>query len=267
MKTLFTIGDEKEVNSDHTLLIEIGGDHCSTAFLHRPTATIDQLELRHFDEITINDAIPSVIQPLVTKPVGQVVICSAFPQALLYPTKYFNSDYSALDVIYDQPAQVYFNDPIPEWQLVTVYSMPQSVFKVVEEAFPKVGYFHTFSPAIKIYNGYAADNQLTVHFSTQYFSVLLKRDNAIHLAQTYFYKSPLDVIYYLLKISYEFELSQQELHLVLSGLVEQDSHLFTDLQQYFAHIHFAQQPEIRLPESAYPHYFFTSMYNLAACAL
>jgi hypothetical protein len=54
---------------------------------------------------------------------------------------------------------------------------------------------HLFA-SIKIYNGYAADKQLTVHFSTQYFSVLVKRDNAIHLAQTYFYKTPLDVIYY-----------------------------------------------------------------------
>ena len=267
MKTLFTIGQEKEISSDHTLLIEIGKDHCCTAFFHRPTVTIEHLELRNFDETAINEALPEIIRSVVKKKLDSVVVSSAFPEALLFPAKFFNSDYSALDLVYDQPAQVYFNDPIPEWQVVTVYSMPQAVFNAVEEAFAKVRYLHTFSPSIKIYNGYAADNQLTVHFSNQYFSVLVKRDNAIHLAQTYFYKTPLDVIYYLLKICQEFHLSPQELHLVLSGLVEKDSHLFTDLHQYFAHVHFAQQPEIVLPESSHPHYFFTSMYNLAACVL
>jgi hypothetical protein len=75
------------------------------------------------------------------------------------------------------------------------------------------------------------------------------------------------VAYYLLKICYAFELSQQEVYLILSGLVEKSSNLFAELQQYFAHIHFAQRPEISLPQTSHPHHYFTSLYNLAACVL
>ncbi len=265
MKTLFDIGSEKEISGEHTLLLEVGKDYCCTAFFHKTTNTIDRILLTSFDEFEIDRHLPSIIAPLGGAAFGSVVACSAFPQALLFPNKYFKNEYTSLDLIYDQPAQEYFHDSIPEWQIVNVYSLPQVVSSTIKDAFPSVQYLHSYTPSIKIYNGYVADNQLSVHFTEQYFRVLLKVETAICLAQTYYYKTPLDVIYYLLKICYEFHLSQQDIFLVLSGLVAKDSNLFTDIQQYFINIHFAQQPEISLPQSSHPHYFFTSIYNLAAC--
>lgn len=267
MKTLFEIGSVTAAGKEHTLLFEVGKDYCSHAYLHKPTHKIDYLQLSTFDEFTLDENVAGMIQNLKTTAVESVVVCSAFPQALLFPHKYFSNDFSALDLVYEQPAQEYFKDRIAEWQIVNMYSLPQAICLPFQQNFSTVQYVHAYTPTIKIYNGYVADNQLMVHFTEQYFRVLLKKDMAIHLAQTYFYKTPLDVIYYLLKICYEFELSQQEVFLILSGHVEKESNLFSDLQQYFTHIHFAQQPEISLPQSSYPHYFFTSIYNLAACVL
>ena len=266
LKTLFELGTEKEAGSEHTLLLEIGREYCGCAFLHKPSNAIDRIQIATFDELEIEATLSDIIGSLKEKPFESVVLCSAFPQALLFPHKFFNSDYSAIDIVYDQPAQTYFHDTIAEWQIVNAYSLPQTVGCVVQEAFPAVRYLHVYTPAIKVYNGFVADNQLSVHFTASDFRVLLKKDMAVHLAQTYSYKTPLDVAYYLLKICYEFGLSQQDLFLILSGLIEKDSNLFTELQQYFTNIHFAQQPEISLPQSPHPHYFFTSLYNLAACA-
>jgi hypothetical protein len=267
LKTIFDLGEDKRAGSEHTLLLEIGRDCCCFAFLHKPTNTIDRIRMSTYDELEIETQIRTFFEPLKENAFDSVVVCSAFPQALLFPHKYFQSDYSALDVIYDQPAQDYFHDTIAEWQIVNAYAVPQAVSAAVRHAFTSVQYLHAYTPAIKIYNGYVADNQLMVHFTEQYFQVLLKKDRAIHLAQTYSYKTPLDVIYYLLKICYEFNLSQQEVYLILSGPVARESNLFVDLQQYFTNIHFAQQPGISLPQSPHPHYFFTSLYNLAACVL
>lgn len=267
VKTQFDIGQEKEVGQDHTLLVEIGKLHCCTAVLHKASATIEHVRLTSLNEFEAEEQLPELLQPLGEKGFGSVVVCSAFPQALLFPFKLFNNNYAALDVIYDQPEQAYFNDNIAEWQMVNVYSISQAVDNTIRQAFPDVRYFHAYTPCIKIYNGYVADNQLVLHFTGQYFRVLLKKDMAIQLAQTYFYQTPMDVIYYLLKICYEFDLTQQDVYLILSGLVEKDSSLYTDLLQYFTRIHFVQQPEIVLPQSSHPHYFFTSMYNLASCVL
>jgi hypothetical protein len=265
LKTLFDIGSEKEAGSEHTLLLEVGRSHCSTAFLHRATNRIDHIRLLSLNELEIEDQLPDILQPLRQNDFASVVVCSAFPQALLFPTKYFKRDYSALNIVYDLPAQAYFYDTIADWQMVNAYAIPERVYDAVTDAFSNVQFLHCYTPAIKIYNGYVADNQLSVHFTGQYFRVLLKMDMAVHLVQTYSYQSPADVVYYLLKICYEFGLLQQEVFLILSGLVEKESYLYSELQQYFANIHFTRQPEISLPQNPHPHYFFTSIYNLAEC--
>lgn len=265
MKTLFDIGTEQEESSASTLLLEVGRGHCNIAHLNKKTNSISRVRVVSFDEPEMEKRFPELIQSLAGKSFESVVVCSSFPQSLLFPTKYFKQDYSALNVVYDLPAQAYFYDRIEEWQMVNAYALPERIYDTLTDAFGDVKFMHCYTPVIKVYNGYVADNQLSVHFVEKHFRVLLKKDMMVHLAQTYRYQAPLDVVYYLLKICQEFGLSQQEVFVILSGLVEKDSILFSELQQYFTNLHFAQQPEISLPQSPHPHYFFTSIYNLAAC--
>lgn len=267
VKTLFDIGQDIQAGSQHTLLLEVGTHYCNTALLHKGSSAIDRMQFVVLDEFALAKEVAELVRPWKDVPFESVVVCPAFAEALLFPAKIFNNDYSLLDAIYQQPAQRYFHDSIPEWQVVNAYGLPQALYDTLADAFPSAAYLHAYSPAIKIYNGYVADNQLLVHFTEQSFRVLLKKEMAIQLVQTYAYKTPLDVVYYLLKICYTFELSQQNLFLILSGLMEKDSNLFAELLHFFSNIHFAQQPEIGLPESPHPHYFFTSIYNLAACVL
>jgi hypothetical protein len=170
-----------------------------------------------------------------------------------------------LDLVYDQHAQQYLHDSIPEWQMVNMFSLPKALYQTLQQSFSTVNFCHAYTPTIKMYNGYVADHQLMVHFTPEYFRVLLKKDAAIHLAQTYSYTSPLDVVYFLLKISYEFNLDQSSVYIILSGLIEKDSSMYTEVEQYFANVHFAHPPEIKLPDNSHPQYFFTSLYNLATC--
>jgi hypothetical protein len=53
-----------------------------------------------------------------------------------------------------------------------------------------------------------AEDQIAIHFTTQQFRVLVKQGAQLQLAQTYAYKTPLDVVYYLLKICSELGLDQ-----------------------------------------------------------
>ncbi|HVF97365.1 MAG TPA: DUF3822 family protein [Flavisolibacter sp.] len=266
MKTLFDIRSGKPPGVEHTLLLEAGEDFCSYAYLHKPTKTIDGLHYVSFDETESEGQLPALIKDLGATPFQSVVVCSAFPQALLMPTKFFDQDYTALKTIYVTHAeQKKLNDPIPEWQMTAVYLLPQQLSEALPGLFQSVQYFHAYTPSIKIYNGYIADSQLLVHFTQRYFRLLLKKDSSIQLAQTYAYKTPLDVVYYLLKICSEFALQQQEIFIIFSGLVEQDSALFTEIEQYFTNVHFAHPPEIKLPVDEHPQHFFTSLYNLASC--
>jgi hypothetical protein len=265
LKTLFDIRTDESTGKGQTLLLELGPDHCSYGFFHPAAKKVTRLSYFSFDETSIEESFGSILHGLEEISFKKTAVCSAFPQALLMPQQQFNNDYTLLRSIYDEPGQAYKHDAINEWQMVNVYSLPSSVLELCESAFPSAQYRHTYTPALKIYNGFVAENQISIHFTTQKFRVLLKKEGYVHLVQTYLYATPLDVVYFLLKICYEFGLDQSEVSLILSGLVEMDSSLYEDLHQYFIHIHFAQPPVYELPESSHPHYYFSSLYNLAAC--
>ena len=265
LNTLFDIQSGKEISREHKLLLEAGSDYCCYAFWNSATQTFDALRYISFPETEAEETLSKIVTELGSYRFQSVFVCSAFPQAILTPSKYFHDNYEALDVIYDEPSPAYKHDRITDWHMVNIYSMPSVFRDQMQQTFSSVQYLHAYTTAIKLYNGYLADNQLSVHFTPNHLRVLLKKDSAIQLAQTYFYATPLDVIYYLLKICYEFELDQASVSIILSGLVEKASNLYAELEQYFINIHFAQATDIKLPGDSYPHYFFTSLFNLATC--
>lgn len=265
MKTLFHIETDEQSNEAQALLIEAGPDYCSYAFLSKTNNTITHLKYFSVDEFEMETNLQSVIDELRNQNFTEVLVCAAYPAALLAPFKYAQHSDSLLNVIYDQPAQQHLSDTINEWQLVNAYSVPKGVFELIKGAFPSARFIHTYTPALKIYNGFASEDQISIHFTTHNFRVLVKKGTQIHLAQIYSYKTPLDVAYYLLKICSELELSQSDVHLILSGLVEEASSLYKELHNYFLNIHFAGEPTVSIAQNEYPQHFFTSTYNLAAC--
>lgn len=263
MKTVFTIGNGG-ADCD-TLLLEIGEGYCCHALLKGTERTFYQIQYHTFDELESEEQLSLLLDRLKKENCGKVMVCSAFPQSLLTPKHGHKNDYILLNVIYDSPSQKYLKDEVNEWQMCVTYALPVSVFSMIKERFRFAEFVHAYTPALKIYNGFVAPDQIDIHFTTGHFRVIVKKNKQVQLAQAYSYKTPLDVVYYLLKISYEFSLNQSEVFLVLSGLIDQDSAMYTELHNYFLNLHFTQAPSFSLPENEYPQYYFTSLYNLAAC--
>ena len=245
--------------------MEIGPDFCSYACMDRASGRIDLIRYLSFEGKDSTEELPALLKDLGGMRFSDVVICSAFEQALLIPHHLFRNNFSLLDQVYDLPAQQHLSDVIPEWQMNTIYSISQNLYNGLKQQFPEARFFHAFTPAILNRLEGIPGSQIHLHFTTNTFRVLVKRDGQVQLAQIYAYKTPLDVIYYLLKIGYEFGWSQDEITLVISGLVDRHSALYEQLHHYFLNLHFAEAPDYTLPENEHPHYYFTSLYNLAAC--
>jgi hypothetical protein len=265
LKTIFNIGDANAV-CDH-LLMEIGSNYCCYALLKGSERTFQQIKFVTFDELHAEQAVLQVLNELIKENCGQAIICSAFPQSFLSPRQGHKNDYILMDVIYDLPSQKFLKDEVAEWQMNVVYAIPVSIFNLIKEKFRFAEFRHVYSPAIKVYNGFSATDQIHIHFTTQNFRVVVKKNKQVQLAQIYTYKTPLDVVYYLLKICYEFRFEQSEVFVILSGLVEENSAMYSELHSYFTNLHFAQAPAYALPENEYPQHYFASLYNLAACVL
>jgi hypothetical protein len=263
LKTVFTIGDANAACD--TLLLEIGEGYCCHALLKGTERTFYRIQYHTFDELEAEEKLSRLLDDLKKENCGEIMVCSAFPQSLLTPKQGHKNDYILLNVIYDSPFQKYLKDDVTEWHMCVTYALPISIFNLIRERFRFVEFVHAYTPSLKIYNGFMVANQIDIHFTTQHFRVLVKKNKQLQLAQVYSYKTPLDVVYYLLKICYQFALNQSEVFVILSGLIDQDSAMYAELHNYFLNLHFAQAPSFSLPENEYPHHYFTSLYNLAAC--
>jgi hypothetical protein len=96
------------------------------------------------------------------------------------------------------------------------------------------------------------------------------KEGSLQLVQTFTYSSPEDVLYYLLKICKEFDMSQQEVKLSISGLIEKDSSIYRELYKYFIYPDFEILPDgISLADALnkYPDHYYSSISKLATCVL
>jgi hypothetical protein len=262
---IFDIGNTRDTDSG-VLLCEWGEAHCCIALLNESSKTLACL--RYFS-VEWNDeaAVENVLHILadLAASATRVVICSAFPQAVLVPGKMFSEEKDFISSLWGNRYTPQLADPINEWQVVNAFALPAPLYEKINGRFPGAAITHVYSPELKIYNGFVAEHQMVIHFSPNYFRVIVKRSGQLQLAQIYFYNAPLDVVYYLLKIVEELNLDKDDTYLIVSGLIEESSALYKDIESYFANVHFATPFPVTLPGNVHPQHFFTSMYKLAAC--
>lgn len=265
MKTLFHIQSQAEKNGNADLLLEIGTDHINYAWYMEGTNTLTELTYCSIDELEFKSGLKTILEETKQRSPGKVSVCTAFPTSFLTPLKYSSDADTLLELTYDMPGQAFFRDHINDWQLVNSYSMHADVHEIINTYYPEAKYLHEYTPALK--NSISSDgrDKIFIHFTTQFFRVLVRKGAHIELVQTYAYKTPLDVVYYLLKIVSEIGVDQSEVAIILSGLVEEASALYTEIRNYFLHISFYDHTGVSLPDNEYPKHFFASTSNLATC--
>ncbi len=267
MQTFFDIGSYKVLNKEETVLLwEIGSNYSLFSLWTEDVKACRHVQVNMFEELEMEDSLAKILAPYREGHLKykKVVICSAFPEALLVPRKYFAQDSNLLQLIYGVQTNRQFYDFAGQWQLVNFYSLPEAVLQFLIDQFPFASFRHVYTPSLKMPKD-AATEQISAHFANKQFRVMVKKDNQLLLMQTYTFSAPMDIIYYLLKICNEFGMSQESTQLTLSGFIEHDSTLYKEIYQYFLHVAFAQHVEIEMPEHHYPQHFFTSIHNLAAC--
>lgn len=159
-----------------------------------------------------------------------------------------------------------FSERVKEWELVNVYAVPEDVKEWTERMFPTHKYRHNYTLAIGMMSVDPSDHIL-IDLNKEEFSFIVVKEGRLHIAQTLYYSSPEDILYYLLKTCNQFSLSRGEIQLFISGLIEKESQLFRELYLNFLNITF-REPTWKVPpveDKDYPTHFFTSLNDLARC--
>jgi uncharacterized protein DUF3822 len=273
LKQVFNITDGSVVDAQQSLLmLESGEKYCCILVVKRKDFEAQKLvyyERERDDEPLLENVLTAHDE--INRLFSDVLIRYSFPQSAMMPSKYYNLEdgKKILQVIYGNNQDVsVLSEYLPDWHAYNVYEVPKSAHTWINRQFHSGKYWHTYSASLKDFSSGADEDVLIIDFKTGQFNVILIKSRQLQLTQTFSYAEPADVLYYLLKICREFSVSQKEVKLILSGLIEKESALYRQLYQYFIFISFMGVPGfVKLPSlfREYPSHFFSSLFNLATC--
>jgi len=270
LKQLFHITPYDAVKTvQPVFLIRIGEKYCSFAIVEHVSQELKQMAYYAADEINENFLIElfNVYSELSVEPY-QILVCYDYPQQTMIPLKHYKAEDASflLQTMCGNTGDAsVVSEPVPGWQIYNIYAVPKDIYEWFSRRFPGGKYWHHYSVAIKSIAGADASGCISIDFSTDSFSLLVGQSNDFLLAQSFSYTTPADVIYYLLKICQQFNFSQKDVKLILSGLIEKDSALYKILYQYFINVGF-RNALWEISSKEYPAHFFTSLNDLALCA-
>jgi hypothetical protein len=258
--------------SESVLLIEVGERHCCFGIIDHLNRTLHQLRYFTFEENDHDGIIQNTFEKHeeLQRSFYQAIVSYYMPGNMLIPSRFYNYEntFEQLQTMYDKTGNVMVAESVPQWQLYNAYYVPSGLHSFISKRFTTGSSWHVYSTLLQNKIEQDDNGSLLVDFKTDSFSVVVTKANELLLAQIFSYSRGEDVLYQLLKICKLLSLSQTDVKLLLSGLIERRSAVFEELYMYFIHIEFASPAnDIRLSEAfaEYPVHFFSSLYKLAAC--
>lgn len=267
MKQLFHISNAQELPAQAVLALEAGAGHLSWAITNAGGTELYRLGYYHTGGTTA-EMIDQLLaeEPALSGAFYAVQICWAFSPGTLVPLNRFQPEnagelYKAL--FGPTGFAPVITEAVPVWQVQNVYSVPAGIEKKIKELYPAARSRNQFSLLLNAPAEASAAGNLQVQFRTDEMIVLLTRNGQLLLAQAYGYKTPEDVLFNLLRCCEQSGLSQSELQLTFSGLIDPDSALYRELVLYFGQV----DPAVcNWQETGHPAHYFTSLNALSVCA-
>lgn len=261
MRTLFESGSLSDWGHD-PLLMELGSGYCLLAQFHRQEAAPLFVRLWSFNALECEASLHRIMEVIDAAGISRnkIRVGLALPQISMLPENFSGKADVILEALfpgYGSEARVYSGSRH------FVFSVPRSVNALLHENFNEVLFVpaHACAPVPE-----EAGNSIQAFFIDNEFRVAVYRNYRLLLQQQYSFTSPLDVVYYLLKICAEFNFTQQNTLLSVSGFITSDSALYTELHQYFLNIRFSDLNTVVVGGADVPKHYFISLYNLAQCA-
>jgi hypothetical protein len=268
LKQLFHIERGGIENVQPVLSLSLGEKHCSFAITDKTGNELYELaycSIEVWNENSLNDFFANYAS--LQNPFHHVLVGYDTPQSILTPLSFYKPGEAEvlLKIMHGSAAGSHLiSEFISDWQLYNTYAVPDEIYNRVHQKFPAARSWHQYSLAVKKMIAADQGGSILVDFKKDDFTLLVGANSKLLLAQSFPYSTPGDIVYYILKTCQQFSISQQEVKLQLSGLIDKGSALYKELYQYFIHIEFR---EARWNTgNDHPAHFFTSLNDLAQCA-
>ena len=271
MKKSIEINTGVETNhSENDLLMMVGTKHCTIGVMRHVSRELIGYSSYDADPET-EDQVDFIREnELLKERFNRVFVAFDSRESVLIPSSIYNSDdiQLHLQAIYGKDVQTsVVSESLPAWDLYNVYRLPSKLHNALQVKFISGNSWHLYSIMLKSLRT-GSSTSMVVDFKTDELTVVVLDGYKLLLAQTFSYETPEDILYHLLSVCQQLELSQQAVKVVLSGLIEKDSSIYRELYKYFIHLDFdGLYGQVKLAEElkVNPDHYYSSISKLAAC--
>jgi hypothetical protein len=164
---------------------------------------------------------------------------------------------------------VVISEKILGWNHFNVFRMPQGILDLLQSRFPGMIIRHFYSLWMECLKKQMLISleYIAVIFYPNRILVSVIKNHQLQLIQEFPYQVAEDVSYHLLNICELMELSPATVPLRVSGMLEESSAMFSEIQKYFGKAQLDPAPYLG-PSSEwndYPTHFFSPLLKLSVC--
>lgn len=282
LKPIFDICDETQVAGDQTqcrLLMEVNANAFSYVLLNlrgmRPIA-IKYYQWNQYKTEVLEEVLHDIVEkdPFLSTNPDETFLVYNFPESNLVPERLFQMDSNKelMDLVYGNlEKNLVLSEKIPWWEFHNVYRIPMEAHRLLQKKFSAGRYWHFYSLQLKCHKMFIAkeeDQFVKVFFYPEKIVVMIFKSGKLQLIQTFTYQDSKDIAYHLLNCCRQLNLSQEHTLFELSGLIEQNSTLYAELNKYFLHLHFENiEDSIKMTDELkeFPRHYFSSLLKMAIC--
>ncbi|HMH23808.1 MAG TPA: DUF3822 family protein [Puia sp.] len=262
------------------LLVEVNPDSFTYVMLNQrnmsPVA-VKYFQLEHTRDKTLTESVREILaqDELLKRPVKETLLVYNFPESSLVPETLFSMDTNKelTDIVHGNLQKgLILTEKIPWWELFNVYRISPDVHHLLQQQFSAGKYWHYYSLLLKSYKMFDSTEQndcIKVIFYSDKMITLVLKEGKIHLMQTFHYQDVKDVAYHLLNCCRQLKISQDEVLLLVGGLIDRNSTLSEELHKYFLRVTFEEIDEsIKVTDELkeLPLHYFSSILKMAVCA-
>jgi hypothetical protein len=274
MKTFFEIIPESFYEEDCALICELSEEGVSFCIKDVKEHKFIGAAVYNFDKSRPSAGFHIALKilfntkPFLSRNYQKVTVVYSIPESTLIPFQLFDSTTAsnALNLLFGNLSSDFLEvtDIITESGYYNCFRIRNDIQRVVDEQFPNRVSWHQYS--LLLGRNPSGKSNMYVIFYSYKMVVSLFVNGKCRLINTYRYQIAEDVSYYLLALRQQNKV--ENIPVEVSGFIEKDSSLYTELYKYFQDITFAPLPsfcEYGESLSQYPAHYFSHLFELDPC--
>jgi hypothetical protein len=262
------------------LLVEVNPNSFTYVLLNQRNMSplaVKYFQLEHSRDKLLMEALQEILSEddLLKCPVKETLVVYNFPESSLVPEPLFSMETNKelTDIVHGNLQKgLILTEKVPWWELYNVYRISPDLHQLLQQQFTAGKYWHYYSlllKSFKMFDTAVESDCMKVIFYTDKMIVLVLKNGKVQLMQTFLYQDAKDVAYHLLNCCHQLGLNQEEVLLLVGGLIDKQSALSTELYKYFLQVTFEEIDEsIKVTDELkeLPLHYFSSILKMAVCA-